>query len=600
MTLALRHQHAHWVGEAGRAREARELFEALWEERRRVQGEEHADATLCAHQVAHWLGREGRIPDAVKGYEELGKRARARGEHAAALQSLCDQGYWEHRAGDTKAALRSFRAMEQEAVRRFGAWHPLAHIARMRYAELAGDLPFGSPGGWEALTSLLHAAANVAEAGDPERAERLYGRAAERAIEVCGPAGDERLTALVGVAEQRVRAGAPAAAADAFDEVLACMRLRGEGRGREYAARAALGRKLRRMGKKRPEGRERPPAPERRGTQEASKAYVHGTAEALGGWRTPERALGPDEERARFGPYRVLEEVGSGGYGRVFLAQDDGGALVAVKTLHPHLADETRKRAGFAREVAALRRVDSRFVVPVVAADTDGPVPWMAIPFVSDPSLKEVLVAEGRLDPATVCALGAGVAHALAAVHAAGVVHLDLKPANILLSEDRPRVIDFGVAQLQRPSGPSGTFAGTYEFAAPEQLRGESELTGATDVFALGTTLAWLARGRRPWGGAEPLSVAWHICETEPDLTDLPAGLAAVVARCLAKDPADRPTPLEVARALAPDGSRTPPLPLTPRTRDFIRAQGELPATLRLTVRETLAAEEGAAADPTE
>ncbi|MGA5063548.1 protein kinase domain-containing protein [Streptomyces exfoliatus] len=610
VTLALRHQLAHWTGEAGRPDQAWELFGLLLQDRLRLQGEAHPDVHLCAHQVAHWLGRAGRIEEAVSRYVGLYELTRDLGQHAASLQALCDLGHWQQQAGDTKAALRSFRMMQQDAVRHFGTDHQLADIARTRYAELAGDLPFGTAGGREAVESLLKAAAGVAAAGDAERAARLYERAAERAATACGEASDEYLTAVVGAARQRVEAGANGAAADAFGKVMACMRLRGEEGGTEYAALGELREQLLRAAS-RERAEDGPAAPSAAPSSSArplrpvptapTPAYVHEGAEALGGWRTPDRARGRDGGRdqggplpdagARFGPYRVLEEVGRGGFGRVFLGQDDDGVLVAVKTLHPELARQADKRDGFAREVTALRRVDSRYVVPVVAADTGTEVPWMAVPFVSDPSLQEVLAEHGSLDPAVVRTLGAGVAHALAAIHAAGVVHLDLKPGNILLGEDRPRVIDFGIAQLERLAGPRRGFTGTYSFAAPEQLTGEGELTGAADVFALGTTLVWLALGHGPWGRGEPLSVAWRICATEPDLAGLPRELSALVSRCLAKNPADRPTAAEVARDLAP-GTVEPPPPQMPRvTRDFIRAQREVPATRRLTARDTAAAE---------
>ena len=291
---------------------------------------------------------------------------------------------------------------------------------------------------------------------------------------------------------------------------------------------------------------------------------LHPNAQSHAGWRTPERARPPARSRPTFGPYRSMERVGEGGFGEVHLGQDRDGVLVAVKTLHQELAERPEIRTGFAHEVAAIRRVSSRFTVPVVAADVDMSTPWLAVPFVAAPSLADVVAACGPLPADVARRIGAGVAVALAAIHAAGIVHLDLKPANVLLADDGPRVIDFGIAQIERITQARTYFAGTYAYASPEQLVAEPRLTPASDVFSLGAVLVAIAAGHSPFG-ADPLSLLPLIVAGQPDLTGLPADLAEIARTCLDHDPTRRPIPLEVAEALAPGAGTgrvdTPELP---------------------------------------
>ncbi|MFI1093283.1 protein kinase [Streptomyces sp. NPDC020917] len=304
-------------------------------------------------------------------------------------------------------------------------------------------------------------------------------------------------------------------------------------------------------------------------------------AVAIGTWREVRRALPARaaDDPAAFGPYQVMELVGEGGFGRIHLCQDGDGILVAVKTLHAEYAADPELREDFAREVRAARRVEGRFTVPVVAADTDAATPWMAVPYVAAPSLRELIARTGPLDEASVRAVGAGIATALTAVHAQGIVHLDLKPANVLMTEDGPRVIDFGIAQIARLTAPRQGFAGTYPYASPEQLREEEHFTPASDVFSLGTLLAQLSLGRNPWGGGEAVELIVRICSGEPDLAGMPAGLASVVRRCLRRDPAERPTPAEVAQALLPGtpAERIAAPPLPDRARGLIREHAARP-----------------------
>jgi serine/threonine protein kinase len=318
------------------------------------------------------------------------------------------------------------------------------------------------------------------------------------------------------------------------------------------------------------------------GTAGEGRIAVHPQAVALGDWREMERArpaAGTDRPPA-FGTYEVLECVGEGGFGRVYLCQDPDGLMVAVKTLHAHLAAAPPIKRGFAHEVQAAQRVDGRFTVPVIAADTDGATPWMAVPYVAAPSLQELVEHCGRLETDLVRTLGAGIALALSAIHTEGIVHLDLKPANVLLTEDGPRVIDFGIAQIERLTGPRRGFAGTYAFASPEQLREQPTFTPASDVFSLGTVLARLALGRSPWGRDTP-SVVANIRAGTPDLGGLPKDLARVVRSCLQPDPDQRPTAADVAEALVPgagDGRIDPP-PLSEQARALVTEHATMPAT---------------------
>jgi hypothetical protein len=326
---------------------------------------------------------------------------------------------------------------------------------------------------------------------------------------------------------------------------------------------------------------------------------VHPQAAAIGTWREMKRArptAGVDQPPV-FGTYEVLECVGEGGFGRVYLCQDPDGLMVAVKTLHAHLAAAPPIKRGFAHEVRAAQRVGGRFTVPVIAADTDGSTPWMAVPYVAAPSLQELVERCGRLEVDLVRTLGAGIAVALSAIHAEGIVHLDLKPANVLLTEDGPRVIDFGIAQIERLTEPRRGFVGTYTYASPEQLREQRTFTPASDVFSLGTVLARLALGRSPWGQDTP-SVVANIRAGTPDLAGLPGDFVEVVRSCLHPDPDQRPTAGDVAEALVPgagEGSIDPP-PLSEQARALVAEHATVAATRHY---ETLAYTRAHAAEDT-
>lgn len=258
------------------------------------------------------------------------------------------------------------------------------------------------------------------------------------------------------------------------------------------------------------------------------------------------------------GPYQVLRELGAGGMGRVYLARSPGGRDVAVKLLRDELAGSTAYRQRFAAEAEAARRVAGVFTAPVIDADPFGPEPWLATAFVPGPTLEQAVRDSGPLAEAALRELAAGLAEALAAIHAAGLAHRDLKPSNVLMSTDGPQVIDFGISSgLDLPgeqqSGEASSF-GTPGYSAPEQASGERPADARADVFALGAVLVYAARGHSPFGQGPPAALRYRAAFEEPDLRDLPGSTRATIAACLDKDPGRRPSPAQVLAALAPLG----------------------------------------------
>ncbi|MFF1338215.1 serine/threonine-protein kinase [Streptomyces sp. NPDC058290] len=252
------------------------------------------------------------------------------------------------------------------------------------------------------------------------------------------------------------------------------------------------------------------------------------------------------------GPFRTVSVLGQGGMGRVVLGVGPDGRFVAVKQVHAELAEDEGFRARFRREVDASRRVAGGYTAAVIDADPDAEVPWLASQFVPGPSLSRAVDAAGPLPEEAVRRLAAGLAHALADVHRAGLIHRDLKPSNVLLAEDGVRVIDFGIVRAvgdQTRITHAGALIGSPAYMAPEQVLGQ-ELTPAADVFSLGATLVMACTGKPPFAGSSVPRILHEVVHAEPDLGGVPAGLRDVVTRCLAKDPADRPTPGELLTAV--------------------------------------------------
>lgn len=274
------------------------------------------------------------------------------------------------------------------------------------------------------------------------------------------------------------------------------------------------------------------------------------------------------------GPYRLLGRLGAGGMGRVYLGRSPGGRTVAVKVVRSELADDLEFRTRFQREVDAARRVGGAWSAPVLDADTDSPVPWVATRYVAGPALSEAVATFGPLSPQGVRALGAGLAEALEAVHERGLVHRDIKPSNVLLSLDGPVLIDFGIARAMDATAAltsKGVVVGSPGYMAPEQVTGRP--TGpAADIFALGAVLAFAATGRGPFTGDSAAVLLYKVAHEEPELDGMPDELRRIAESCLAKDPSVRPTPRRLAELLTAGGDAASlvragwlPSPLTER-----------------------------------
>ncbi|WP_225803607.1 bifunctional serine/threonine-protein kinase/ABC transporter substrate-binding protein [Streptomyces sp. NK15101] len=252
--------------------------------------------------------------------------------------------------------------------------------------------------------------------------------------------------------------------------------------------------------------------------------------------------------------YRLLGRLGAGGMGVVYLARSTGGALAALKLIRAEHAADPGFRERFRREARAAERIAGRWVVRVLGADPEAREPWLATEYVPGPSLAEAVGLHGALPEPTVRALGARLAAALAAVHEAGLVHRDVKPGNVLLALDGPRLIDFGIARTAGATALTATDAmiGTPGFLAPEQARvtGSGEVGPAADVFSLGCVLAYALSGERPFGTGAVAAVVYRTVHEEPDLDEVPDTILPLVKACLAKDPDDRPTAAEVREAL--------------------------------------------------
>ncbi|MEU3860563.1 serine/threonine-protein kinase [Streptomyces sp. NPDC028722] len=269
----------------------------------------------------------------------------------------------------------------------------------------------------------------------------------------------------------------------------------------------------------------------------------------------PQRNIGAGAEAELpeyTGHYRLESRLGSGGMGVVHLARSTSGMTLAVKVVHAEFARDPEFRGRFRQEVAAARKVSGAFTAPVVDADPQAARPWMATLFIPGPTLSEQVKRKGPMTAPQLRRLMAGLAEALRDIHRVGVVHRDLKPSNVLLAEDGPKVIDFGIS---RPTDSelrteTGKLIGTPPFMAPEQFRRPREVGPAADVFALGSVLVHAATGRGPFDSDSPYVVAYQVVHDEPDLTGVPDDLTPLVRRCLAKEPADRPTPDELMREL--------------------------------------------------
>lgn len=256
----------------------------------------------------------------------------------------------------------------------------------------------------------------------------------------------------------------------------------------------------------------------------------------------------------RIGPFEVLGRLGAGGMGLVYLARSASGRRVAIKTVRTELAEDQLFRVRFTREVEAARAVSGFYTAAVVDADPRAAVPWLATAYVPAPSLEEIVNECGPMPAQAVRWLAAGIAEALQSIHGAGLVHRDLKPSNVLVVEDGPRVIDFGIA-----SGVSNTrltmtnvAVGTPAYMSPEQAKDSRSVKGASDVFSLGSTLVFAATGHPPYHGANPVETVFMLLREGPNLEGLPDELRPLIESCMQMEAGRRPSPADLQAQLAP------------------------------------------------
>jgi serine/threonine protein kinase len=271
---------------------------------------------------------------------------------------------------------------------------------------------------------------------------------------------------------------------------------------------------------------------------------------------------------SKIGPYRPIEKIGEGGMGVVYLARDPEGRQVAIKVLGPAVASDPDARLRLAREVETMRRVHSRHVAEILAADINGPAPYIATRFVPGRTLEATVQHDGALPPDALDHFAAGLAQGLAAIHAAGVVHRDLKPGNVMVdAEGHPVIIDFGIAHVPDSARltRTGLVMGTPGYLAPEVIEG-APASGASDVHSWGATVAYAATGRQPFGSGTYQTIFFRVIEGKAELDGVPPRLLPYVAGALARNPAARPTAWELAAQLALP-PREPFLSGTSRTR---------------------------------
>ncbi|MFD0631841.1 protein kinase [Catenulispora yoronensis] len=262
----------------------------------------------------------------------------------------------------------------------------------------------------------------------------------------------------------------------------------------------------------------------------------------------PLRAADP----RRISSYEILNRLGAGGMGQVYLGRSPSGRRVAVKVIRGELTSDPTFRERFRREVVAMRQVSGFFTAPVVDADPDGDPPWLATAYVPGPSLSDAVKHRGPMPQQDALVLAAGLAEALIAIHREGLTHRDLKPANVLLADDGPRVIDFGLAVTAQSSSvtQAGTVVGTPSFMSPEQVSGQP-VGPSSDVWSLGAVLLWAATGRQPFGEGGTMEMMFRVVNGVPDLSGLSGTLLQLVTACMSKDAAARPSPGRILEVLS-------------------------------------------------
>ncbi|MBA9002564.1 serine/threonine-protein kinase [Thermomonospora cellulosilytica] len=293
------------------------------------------------------------------------------------------------------------------------------------------------------------------------------------------------------------------------------------------------------------------------------------------------RPLEPTDPE-RLGEYQIVGRLGEGGQGVVLLGRGPGGEQVAIKLLHATLSTDPLARSRFIRELEVAKQIATFCTAAVLDADVAGDRPYIVSEYVEGPSLQGLVAAEGPRGASALERLAIGTATALTAIHRAGVVHRDFKPANVLLGSDGPRVIDFGIARAMDLSGLTlaGGVPGTPAYMAPEQLSG-TEAGPAADVFAWGSTMLFAASGRMPFGDDTVQAVIQRILYDEPDYSPLPEPLRGIVREAMAKDPARRPTARQLLDRLLGQESpsvATVPEPLVTEARSLAAERPPRPA----------------------
>ncbi|MBB5959401.1 serine/threonine protein kinase [Saccharothrix tamanrassetensis] len=275
----------------------------------------------------------------------------------------------------------------------------------------------------------------------------------------------------------------------------------------------------------------------------------------------------PPNAPPRIGDYTLLAALGRGAMGSVYLARSRGGRPVAVKVARAELADNPEFRERFRREVEMARSVGGFWTATVVGADPDADRPWMATEYVPGPTLHQAVQDYGPLPERAVRRLAGGLAEALVAIHGAGLVHRDLKPSNVLLANDGPRVIDFGIARAMEHSAltEAGIVFGTPGYLSPEQVVG-SKISPQSDVFALGSVLVYAATGAGPFGEGATSALVYRVVHQEPDLSRVPPGLVPLIVPCLVREPLHRPSPARLLELIGPPSSEPSWLPAQIRT----------------------------------
>jgi eukaryotic-like serine/threonine-protein kinase len=265
------------------------------------------------------------------------------------------------------------------------------------------------------------------------------------------------------------------------------------------------------------------------------------------------------DDPAAIGGYRLKARLGAGGMGRVYLASTPAGRPVALKVVRSELGEDSNFRARFRREIQAAQRVHGLYTAQLVDADPEATPPWLVTAYVPGPSLEEAINSHGPMPEGMIFRLIAGVAEALQAIHAADVVHRDLKPSNVLLGQDGPRVIDFGIAQAQEATSltRSDIMMGSPDFLAPEQVL-DLRITPAIDVFSLGSLAVYAATGRPPFGEGNIMAVAHRVVYEPPDLAGCPAQLLTLIEACLEKQAKDRPEPRQIIEFCVARAAETP------------------------------------------